>query len=204
MKRTSAKKVLENGCTVHTIGTEVPWDNEQLVDRALAGDPIAENAIYGRYVWYLLNLATRLTRSVSEGDDVVQDTFVVAFQKLDSLENPEALRTWLTRILISQIKKSYRVRRLRAFFGFKQDIRDATLQLCAVHDARPDLMAELKELDTILQLAPESKRITWMLHRIEGMSIRETAKVTNRSVATVKRYITTVDGALQSNRRRRP
>ncbi len=174
------------------------------MDRALAGDPVAENAIYRRYVWYLLNLATRLTCSIFESDDVVQDTFVVAFQKLDKLENPDALRTWLTRILVSQIRKSYRVRRLRAFFGFRQDVKDATLQMCAIHDARPDLRAELRELDTVLHRMPEEKRIVWMLHRIEGMTIHETVRVTNHSVSTVKRYITAVDTAVVSNRSSAP
>jgi RNA polymerase sigma-70 factor (ECF subfamily) len=204
MKRTIAKKNSEHGSSVYAIATEAEWDNEQLVDRALAGDPVAENALYRQHVWYLLNLAIRLTRSVADANDVVQDTFVVAFYKLDKLDSPDALRSWLTRILISQIRRSFRKRRLRSFFGLKQAREDAMLQMCAVHDVRLDLRVELRELDIILKRTPEKKRITWMLHRIEGMTLRETAQAMNRSVTTVKRYISTVDIAVQSNRRLTP
>lgn len=202
MKRSQLRKVSwENDESVSAIATEAPWDNEKLVVRALAGDPVAENAIYRQHIRYLLNLATRLIRSTRDADEVVQDTYVIAFQKLDRLEHPSAIRQWLTRILLSRIRKRLRVKRLRAFLGFKQIEEDAALQLCAVNGARPDLRAELRELDLVLQKMPMAWRTTWMLHRIEGMSIHEAARATNRSLSTVKRYVAAVDVAVQSNRR---
>ena len=204
MKRPNAQSQLDTSSPIYEIATETTWDGAELLSRALAGDEIAENTIYRRHVRYLLNLATRLTRSVSDGDDVVQDTFALAFRKLDTLDNPNAMQRWLTRILMTQIRRRARVKRLRAFFGFKQDKADATLQMCAVHDARPDLRAELQQLDESLQNLPEKWRTIWMLHRIEGMSILETAQAASCSVATVKRYVAKVDKAVQKNRRSVP
>ncbi|MBN2526001.1 MAG: RNA polymerase sigma factor [Deltaproteobacteria bacterium] len=204
MKKPGAIYQSESDRSIPAIAMLAQWDNEQLINRAIDGDPVAENAIYRQHARYLLNLATRLTRSTSEGDDVVQETFIVAFRKLDRLENPEALRSWLTRILISKVRKSLRVRRMRAFFGFKSIEDDATLQMCATHDARPDLRTELRELDKVLDRTPIEWRTVWMLHRIEGMSIRETALASGRSVATTKRYVAAVDNAVETNRRLAP
>ena len=204
MKIPTAKSTPPPPNAVSALATAAAWDNEQLVNRAIDGDPVAENALYRQHARYLLNLATRLTRNTSDGDDVVQETFVVAFRKLEQLENPNALRPWLTRILISKIRKSLKVKRMKAFFGFKPIEDDATLQMCAVHDARPDLTIEIKELDIVLDKTPTEWRTIWMLHRIEGMSIRETAVASDRSVATVKRYVAAVDNAIESNRRHAP
>lgn len=204
MKSERKNTSLLNNPSVSTIATTAQWDDELLVNRALAGDSFAENAIYRRYAPYLLNLATRLTRRVCDGDDVLQETFMVAFQKLNKLENPNALRAWLVRILLSQVRKSLRIRRFRAFFGMNELEMDASLQLLAVHDVRPDLRAELQDIDDVLQQSPEKWRTAWMLRRIEGMSIYETAQATNVSVATIKRYIAAVDVAIQTHRRLAP
>ncbi len=180
------------------------WDETMLVSRALEGDSFAENAIYRQYAPYLLNLAARLTQRMTDADDVVQETFVIAFRKLQDLNDPKALKPWLIRILISQIKKSFRVRRLRAFFGMDHGKEDAVLSVLARDDADPNARTELKEIDAALQRTPPKWRTVWMLHRIEGMSIRETAQATACSIATVKRYVAAVDTAVQSKTRGLP
>ena len=175
-----------------------PWDDAMLVSRTLAGDPFAENAIFRQHAPYLLNLATRLTRRICDGDDIVQETFLIAFRKLETLDNPEALRPWLIRIMISQVKKSFRTRRLRAFFGMDRGRTDAGLHMLAGNDATPDVRTELKEIDLVLHRTPSEWRTAWMLHRVEGMSIYETARAVSRSVATIKRYVNAVDVAIQA------
>ncbi len=204
MKRPQAQTKLVSDPSIREFATEIPWDSEDLVNRALAGDEVAESTIYRQHVRYLLNLATRLTQSVSDGDDLVQDTFVIAFRRLHTLDNPDAIRRWLTRILISQNRRRSRLKWLRAFILYKPEKPDLTLQACAVYDARPDLRAELQQLDDTLQRVPDNWRTVWMLHRIEGMSIYETAQATSYSLATVKRYISKVDKAVQTNRRPAP
>ena len=201
MNAKSTTRVERAPHSVSTLAKTTQWDDAMLVSRALASDPFAENVIFRQHAPYLLNLAARLTRRMSDSDDVVQETFLIAFRKMENLDNPEALRPWLIRILISQIKKSFRIRRLKAFFGMDYGRDDATLSLLAVHDVRPDLRVELREIDAVLKRTPSEWRITWMLHRIEGMSIHETARAVRRSVATVKRYVTAVDVTIQSNRR---
>jgi RNA polymerase sigma-70 factor (ECF subfamily) len=187
--------------TVSTLQKALNWDDATLVRRTRASDPFAENAIFRRHAPYLLNLATRLMWRMNDADDVVQETFIIAFRKIESLNDPEALRSWLIRILMSQIRKSFRVRRLKAFFGMDSGKDDATLLKLAIHDARPELRAELSEIDAVLQKTPANWRNAWMLHRIEGMSISETSQAVSRSKATVKRYVAAVDTVVRSKRR---
>ena len=78
----------------------------------------------------LIGLATRLIARTGGADDVVQETFFTAFRKLDKLNDPEALQAWLIRILMSQVKRSLRLRRLRSFFGLDMG-KDDDLRGCA-------------------------------------------------------------------------
>ena len=102
MKAKEATKLERPKESVSTLATAARWDDAMLVSRAIAGDPFAENFIFRQHAPYLLNLATRLTRRTSDSDDVVQETFFIAFRKLEKLSDPKALRPWLIRILISQ------------------------------------------------------------------------------------------------------
>ena len=177
------------------------WDDSRLVGRALMGDAFAENAIYRRYAPFLLNLAARLLKRMNDADDVLQETFVIAFRKLSSLHDPNALKSWLTKILVSQVQKALRVRRFKSIFRIDSGMDDATLASLGLYEASAHVRAELREIDEALAKVPSDWRMTWMLHRIEGMSISETAFAVRRSTATVKRYVTAVDTVIRPERR---
>ena len=67
-------------------------DDAALVARARRGGEWAHEAIYRRYVRLVASIAQRMLRDAAEVDDVVQETFLIAFEKLGSLSEPAALR----------------------------------------------------------------------------------------------------------------
>src|SRR5579862_3734773 len=83
-------------------------DDVELVRRARAGDAWAHEAIYRRYVQRVARVAQRLLRDPAEVDDVVQETFLIAFEKIDALAEPAALRGWLTQIAVSRVHRRFR------------------------------------------------------------------------------------------------
>jgi RNA polymerase sigma-70 factor (ECF subfamily) len=181
---------------ISTIQRDAPLTDAVLVRRARENDRFAQNAIYRRYAGYLLGLATRLTGRTNDADDLVQETFFTAFRKLGQLNDPDALYSWLIRILMSQVKRSFRLRKLKSFFGLDTGRDDASLHSLAAHNAHPDVRAELRLIDNVLNTMAPHLRAAWMLRRVEGMTISETALAVNRSMATVKRYVAEVDEAV--------
>ncbi len=178
---------------ISTIQRDTELTDGILVRRARENDRFAQNAIYRRYAEFLLGLATRLTGRTNDADDIVQETFFTAFRKLDKLNDPDALQAWLIRILVSHVNRSFRLRRLKSFFGLHTGKDDAMLHTLAARSVHPDVRAELRLLDDILKTRPPHLRTAWMLHRVEGMTIRETSRAINRSMATVKRYVAEID-----------
>src|SRR5205807_6405307 len=79
------------------VKTTDPSDSE-LVTQSLAGNRDAFGRIVTRYQTLLCSLAYSATGSVSQSEDLAQETFVTAWKQLADLREPEKLRSWLCRI----------------------------------------------------------------------------------------------------------
>src|SRR6266576_1333468 len=79
------------------VKTTVSSDSE-LVTRSLAGNRDAFGWIVARYQSLLCSLAYSATGSLSQSEDLAQETFLAAWQQLADLREPEKLRAWLCRI----------------------------------------------------------------------------------------------------------
>jgi len=168
----------------------------ELVTRALGGDRWSREVLYRRHVRYLLAISTRLLSSRSEGEEIVQDTFVVGFEQLGSLRDPAAVRSWLARIAVSLVRRRLRRERLLRFLGLDQGLDNAGLESLVAPTLRPDDRAELALADRVLRRLPSDRRIAWMLRRVEGLPLAEVASVCGCSLATAKRRIASADAEM--------
>jgi RNA polymerase sigma factor (sigma-70 family) len=74
------------------------FSDSELVTLSLAGDRDAFGRIVTRYQTLLCSLAYSATGSLSQSEDLAQETFVTAWRQLANLREPEKLRSWLCRI----------------------------------------------------------------------------------------------------------
>src|SRR5260221_13356632 len=72
--------------------------DSELVTQSLAGHREAFGWIVGRYQSLLCSLAYSATGSLSQSEDLAQETFITAWKQLAELREPEKLRSWLCRI----------------------------------------------------------------------------------------------------------
>ena len=165
----------------------------ELVARALGGDRWSRDVLYRRHAHYLLAIAMRLLANRSEGEEIVQDTFVVGFEQLGRLREPGALRGWLAQIAVSLVRRRLRRDRLLRFLGLDQSADDATLAALASPALRADDRADLALVDRLLGRMPANLRIAWMLRRVEGLPLAEVASACACSLATAKRRVASVD-----------
>src|SRR5476651_1076299 len=73
-------------------------NDAELVSASLAGHRDAFGQIVARYQSLLCSLAYSATGSLSQSEDLAQETFVTAWKQLAELREPEKLRSWLCRI----------------------------------------------------------------------------------------------------------
>jgi RNA polymerase sigma-70 factor, ECF subfamily len=172
--------------------SEAPSD-ATLVAGIRAGDERCKAQIYLKHVDYIAGMAARLLRSIEASEDVVQDTFVIAFSNLASLREPAAFRGWLASIAVSQVHRRLARERLRRFFGFDQVLGDAPLDELGREDLSAEARSDLAALDMVLQTLPVRQRLAWMLRYVEDEPIDAVAQACGCSRATVKRWIFAAD-----------
>lgn len=83
-------------------------NDAELVAESLAGNPDAFRQIVERYQTLICSLAYCATGSVSQSEDLAQETFVTAWKDLAALREPAKLRTWLCAIVRFRISKQFR------------------------------------------------------------------------------------------------
>ncbi len=90
--------------------------DHDLVDAARRGDREAFAELYQRYFNAVFDFVTRMTRDREEAADIAQDTFIKAFERLQTLENGERFKTWVFTIArnetLDRLRRSKRVRPL--------------------------------------------------------------------------------------------
>ena len=171
----------------------------QLVARAIEGDRWGREMLYRRHATYLLAIAARLLGNRNEGEEVVQDTFVTAFEQLRTLREPAALRGWLAQIAVSLVRRRLRRGRLMRVLGLDRGADDATLCALAAPGTNPDQRAELALVDRALSNVAANVRIAWMLRQVEGLELAEVASACGCSLATAKRRIAAADSAVRAH-----
>jgi RNA polymerase sigma-70 factor, ECF subfamily len=149
-----------------------------LVDRWLGGDERAATLLVERHASALARFAASLTGGRGEGasevDDLVQDTFVRAFQSLADFRGESSLRTWLFTIerrLLVDRQRSERRRPDRVEIGEE----DAATQYTAL-DAMVAGETEGRIRRSLERLSPMQREV-FTLRVAEGLSYKEIAGV---------------------------
>jgi RNA polymerase sigma-70 factor (ECF subfamily) len=178
----------------------LPSRDEELPDadlvlRARSGDHWALEMLYRRHVQLVAGTALRLLRNRADAEDVAQETFLLAFEKLSQLAEPAAFRGWLVRIAVSRVHRRFRARKLRGLLlpWRDEESEETSLEAEAREDATPEQRVELALLDRALAALPLELRTPWLLRHVMGCAVEETAAACGCSLATVKRRISAAD-----------
>ena len=158
-----------------------------LVRRARGGEAWAHEMIYRRHVRVVATTAQRLLRNSSDVDDVVHETFLIAFEQIGRLLDADALRGWLVRIAVSRVHRRFRWRKFVAILGGEDPT--ALLEEQVSGGASPEQRAELALVDRALARLPMKLRTPWVLRHVVGCGLEDVAAACECSLATVKRRI---------------
>ncbi len=164
----------------------------ELVHASKAGDIQAFEELVRRYDRKLLRIAQHVTNNREDAEDVVQESFLKAFQHLNQFHETAQFSTWLYRIALNESLQRLRRRRTNKEVSIDRDFQsDDDLPIDVVDWApNPEQLYETAQLRDILratlQALSPSLRIVFVLRDIEGLSLEETAESLQLSVSAVK------------------
>jgi len=146
----------------------------------------------------LFRLAFALVGDETEAEDVLQESYVRAFERLSTFAGRSGIGIWLARIVRNQAIDHLRLRQARqAAIALEAELPpkldgDGYLERAAAPPAQSDLELERsrEEVRELLQQAiamlPARFRAVFMLREVEGLSVEDTAAYLGIPVATVK------------------
>lgn len=148
--------------------------------------------LYAKHARYIVGVVHRILggREMGEVDDIVQETFLDAFEGIAKIEDPVSARAWLVTVAVRRTRRFLARRRRRALFMFWA--KDFAPRASDPRDRQP-----VDDLYDALERIPEDVRIPWVLHRVEQLSLPETATICEVSLATVKRRIADAEARLE-------
>jgi RNA polymerase sigma-70 factor, ECF subfamily len=166
-----------------------PADDTDLVRETLAGNGLSFQLLVERYQGRLFALARHYTKNPVEVEDIVQDTFLKAYTRLDSFQHQSSFYTWIYRIATNTVL-DFLKRRGRCPVRAVEDPELVATDSDQRNLVRPDARLEQQEIAEItravLEELPEIFRTVLVLREFEDLPYQEIADVLGISIGTVE------------------
>lgn len=153
----------------------------ELVEKVKTGDRKAFSELVRRHQRSLLRISLRFVKDINSAEDIVQEAFIKAFEKIHSFEGRASFKSWLFQIAVNSAKN-----KLRGYRYNMVTIDNVHLAVAAqaettlVHTAVADLIQN--ELDKL----PQRQRMALVLRVYEDLSFQEIAEIMECPYDTAK------------------
>lgn len=152
---------------------------QELVDRCLAQDRLAQRMLFERYKRAMFSTAYRITNDYEQANDVLQDAFLEVFRSLSQFAFRATLGSWIKTIVVRQaIRKQQQEGR---FLALDESLPNHPI-------AWPDHLTG-SELDAAIRLLPDGARTIFLLSEVEGYTHKEVATMLGISEGTSKSQV---------------
>lgn len=165
---------------------EAALDERLLVALLLAGDERATRQAWDHFSPLVRRILRRALGPSGDVEDSVQEVFLRFFERIGSLRDSAALRSYLVAITVNTLRGELRRRRVRRIVHFVDPSEVPELR---VVDADPEAREALTRFYRILDRLRPNDRIAFVLRAIEGLPLAEIAATLEVSVPTVRRRI---------------
>ena len=162
----------------------------ELISAARNGNPASFEPLVAKYQARIFATARRYARRESEVEDIVQEVFIKAFQKLDGFRGEAPFEHWLMRLAVRtcyDFLRGHQRNRETAFTELSEPESDWLDRFVVEPDsASEDADAARELVERVLSRLSPPARLVISLLEIEEKSVKEIAQMTGWSVTLVK------------------
>ncbi len=165
-------------------------EDAELITLAQNGDKKALAELVTKYEQTVYNFSFKICRDREKAENAMQETFLSMVKNIKQFSGKSKLSTWLYTIVSNHCLMMARASKNKYFASL--DDEDTLIDEKNIADWKvtPDNVAENNELKAVLdeaiQKLPYDYRVVFMLRDVEGLSTKETGKITNLSIPAVK------------------
>jgi RNA polymerase sigma factor (sigma-70 family) len=157
---------------------------EQLLLLCLQNNQKAQLEVYNRYYKAMYNVAFRIVKDEHFAEDVMQEAFLRAFQKLKMYKGEVAFGAWLKKIVINYSIDFYKK---NSFFNHDNyEAKAYKIEDTIDEDTLPLTQLKVQEVLNTMQKLKDSHRMILILVLIEGYDLEEVCEIMNISYANCR------------------
>ncbi|MGS2760705.1 RNA polymerase sigma factor [Sinomicrobium sp. M5D2P9] len=171
---------------------------EQLLVQCKEGNSKAQMEVYNRYYKAMYNTAFRIVKDEYEAEDIMQESFLKAFTKLDTFRGEVTFGAWLKRIVVNDSIYSFRKQQQNREISIDETLHKVEDNDGIAPDHEFTNVQAQKVLETMKTLK-DNYRVSLTLHLIEGYDYEEISEILQISYANCR---TTISRAKESLRKK--
>ena len=154
--------------------------NRRVIERCLEGDIKAQFQLYKQYSKAMYNVASRFLNNKMDAEDILQESFVTAFNRLGELQNRDAFGSWFKRIVINNCISLQRKRKIQ----FEEIDEQRHGEAVDADEGMPEVDPAM--VHRAIKELPAKGRTVLVLRALEGYSHKEIAETLDITVSTSK------------------
>ncbi len=150
--------------------------NIDLVELCKQQNRKAQLTLYKQYCEGMFCVAMRFVNNRDDAEDVLQEAFIKAFQKIQQFKGEVTFGAWLKRIVINQCLDFLKTKKERAV-----ELKENTLQIVEDHDWSVAHEISIEDVKSAMSLVPENYQNVLQLYLLEGYDHEEIGEILNLS-----------------------
>lgn len=168
---------------------------ETLLALCQDGNRLAQLEVYNRYQKAMYNTALRIVKDTAEAEDVMQESFITAFSKLDSFRGTASFGSWLKRIVINNSIVQYR--KAQRFVDIPEENFSDEVEQDSYDETDEYTQIRSQQLLDCMKLLNDNYKNVLTLHFIEGFDYQEICEILEISYANCRTLISRAKESLR-------
>ncbi|HEN20987.1 MAG TPA: sigma-70 family RNA polymerase sigma factor [Desulfobacteraceae bacterium] len=156
--------------------------HQDLIDGCKNGDQKSQFQIYKLYYKAMFNTSLRIVGDTMEAEDIMQEAFLSAFEKIETYAGTVSFGAWLKKIVINRSLDA--LSRQKAIFEDIDTHYDLQEEADNKAEDPEDLKERMNEVKSAIDNLPDGYRIILSLYLLEGYDHDEIAEILNISSST--------------------
>ncbi|MEQ6122752.1 RNA polymerase sigma factor [Pseudotenacibaculum sp. MALMAid0570] len=157
-------------------------NEKQLIQRCKENSYSAQLTVYNLYKDMMYNVSYRIVKSREDAEDIIQESFIKAFEKIGQIKEELSLGSWLKKIVINASLDAIRKRK-REYWVEETQIADEETEELEL-DEYSEISVEL--IKKCINNLKEKYRVILVLYMIEDYNHREISELLNLKESTVR------------------
>ncbi|KQC32295.1 RNA polymerase sigma-70 factor [Nonlabens sp. YIK11] len=163
---------------------------QQILEGCRKGDRKAQRALYDQYAASLYGCCLKYASNEQEAQDILQDSFITIFEKIQQFKNEGSLEGWCKRIAINTALQRYRGAKVYLLEDEQQLVEEVPVVEYMEQLGLEDLLAMVQQL-------PDRYRMVFSLYALDGFSHQEIAELMDIREGTSKSNLSRARVSLQ-------